>query len=64
MGGSIAGFGSNSEADMSLACILCWWTVDDSQVASIMRDSGLTREKWKRSDYMRRTIEAARKKVG
>jgi primase-polymerase (primpol)-like protein len=64
MEGSIAGFGSESEADMRLACILCWWTGSDLQVESITRSSALARDKWKRPDYIRRTIEAARRKVG
>ncbi|MBW2232982.1 MAG: hypothetical protein JRH17_21560 [Deltaproteobacteria bacterium] len=61
--GNGGGFGSASEADMSLACILCWWTDDDAQVEAIMRTSGLTREKYQRPDYLPRTIERARRTV-
>jgi primase-polymerase (primpol)-like protein len=61
--GNGGGFGSASEADMSLACILCWWTDDDAQVEAIMRTSGLDREKYQRTDYLPRTIERARRRV-
>ena len=62
MNGNTLGFGSPSEADMSLACILCWWTKDDHQVESVMRSSGLDRDKWKRPDYLKRTIDNARRR--
>ncbi len=62
-GGHTAGFGSASEADMSLACILCWWTEDDAQVEAVMRASGLAREKYRRPDYLTRTIARARSRV-
>ena len=61
--GDTSGFGSASEADMSLVCILCWWTDDDAQVEALMRTSGLAREKYQRPDYLRRTIERARRRV-
>ncbi len=45
--GDAAGYASHSEADFALASILCWWCDNDaSQVESIMRSSGLNREKW------------------
>jgi primase-polymerase (primpol)-like protein len=59
--GNAASFGSASEADMSLACILCWWADDNAQVEAIMRTSGLAREKYQRPDYLPRTIERARR---
>jgi primase-polymerase (primpol)-like protein len=62
MGGDGSRYGSGSEADMALCCILCWWTGDDRQVESIMRGSELYREKYDRPDYLQRTIESARNK--
>ena len=64
MGGDTSHYGSGSEADMALACVLCFWTQDDGQIESVMRTSELVRDKWKREDYIRRTIESARRKVG
>jgi primase-polymerase (primpol)-like protein len=61
--GDANGFGSAIEADMSLVCILCWWTDDDAQVEAVMRTSALAREKYQRPDYLRRTIESARRRV-
>ena len=49
MNGNTLEFGIPSEADMSLACILCWWSNDDHQVESVMRSSRLARDKWKRA---------------
>jgi putative DNA primase/helicase len=64
MGGDTTRYGSPSEADMALACVVAWWTTDDGQIESVMRTSELVRDKWKREDYIRRTIESARRKVG
>ena len=64
MSGSTTRYGSASEADMALACVICWWTEDDRQIENVMRTSELNRDKWKREDYLKRTIESARRKVG
>jgi primase-polymerase (primpol)-like protein len=50
--GDIAGYESNSEADMALCCLLAFWTGRDSQrVDELFRCSGLLRSKWDRVHY-------------
>lgn len=50
--GSIAGYASQSEADMALCCLLAFWTGGDpSKIDSLFRDSGLMREKWDEQHY-------------
>jgi primase-polymerase (primpol)-like protein len=60
MNGDASRYGSASEADMALCCILCWWTGDDRQIENVMRRSELVRDKWDRPDYIKRTIDSAR----
>lgn len=43
---------SQSEADLGLTCILCWWTGHDrNKTESMFRQSKLYREKYERDDY-------------
>ena len=64
--GDIAGYESNSEADMALCCLLAFWTGRDSQrVDELFRRSGLLRSKWDEvhyadgSTYGGKTVERA-----
>jgi hypothetical protein len=54
-------YGSQSEADLALCCILAFWCRSDpSRIDALFRQSGLAREKWsEREDYRERTIQAA-----
>ena len=55
-----AGYGSQSEADLSLCLILAFWTnCDPDQIDRIFRSSGLYRPKWDRQDYRETTIQTA-----
>lgn len=55
-----AGYGSQSEADLSLCLILAFWTdCDADQIDRIFRSSGLYRDKWDRDDYRNTTIQSA-----
>lgn len=55
-----AGYGSQSEADLSLCLILAFWTnCDPDQIDRIFRSSGLYRDKWDRDDYRNNTIQNA-----
>lgn len=55
-----AGYGSQSEADLSLCLILAFWTnCDSEQIDRIFRTSGLYRQKWDRQDYRETTIQTA-----
>lgn len=57
---SSAGYGSQSEADLSLCLILAFWTAcDPDQIDRIFRSSGLYRDKWDRDDYRTNTIQNA-----
>ena len=59
-GGDWSGFGSRSEADMALCCLLAFWTdKDPAAMDRIFRRSGLYRAKWERPDYRDRTIKNA-----
>lgn len=58
--GDTTGYESASEADQALANILAFWAGPDAaRIESLFGRSGLNREKWKRPDYRRRTIERA-----
>lgn len=61
--GDISGYPSASNADFAMARILAFWTQDRHQIESIMRSSGLVREKWDHglgdSTYLAVTIENA-----
>ncbi len=57
--GDITGYGSASEADSALCCILAFWTQSLNQIDRIFRQSKLYREKWEREDYRRQTIQNA-----
>ena len=65
MNGNIKAYGSHSEADQALCCMLAFWTQDASVIDTIFRESGLYRDKWDvkhRSDgatYGEMTIERA-----
>ncbi|MDP9354395.1 MAG: hypothetical protein M3R02_03790, partial [Chloroflexota bacterium] len=52
--------GDESAADLAFVSHLCFWSQDDEQVARIVAASGLSRPKWDREDYRRRTIAKAR----
>ncbi|QCS44725.1 hypothetical protein [Natrinema versiforme] len=64
--GNIAGYESQSEADMALCCLLAFWTGgDQTRMDRLFRQSGLLREKWDDvhyadgSTYGEKTIERA-----
>ncbi|WP_408960180.1 hypothetical protein [Natrinema sp. 74] len=64
--GNIAGYDSQSEADMALCCLLAFWTGGNhARVDQLFRHSGLLREKWDDvhyadgSTYGEKTIERA-----
>jgi hypothetical protein len=57
--GDTAGYASGSEADLALCNILAFYTQDPAQLERLVRQSGLYREKWDRTDYVIRTISAA-----
>ena len=61
--GNISGYPSHSNADYVFVNILAFWTQYNSQIDSIVRSSGLYREKWDRkignSTYGEITIENA-----
>lgn len=44
--GDTSGYGSQSEADEALCCILAYWTKDPGQIDRLFRRSGLFRAKW------------------
>lgn len=61
--GDISAYPSASNADYAMVRILAFWTQDRSQIESIMRSSGLVREKWDHrlgnSTYLDVTIDNA-----
>lgn len=57
--GSVAGYGSQSEADQALCNIIAFYTQDENQIDRIFQGSGLYRKKWDRGDYKARTIGTA-----
>lgn len=54
-------YGSQSEADLALCCILAFWCgPNPSRIEALFAQSGLARDKWsEREDYRERTIQAA-----
>ena len=62
--GDISGYGSHSEADLALCSILAFYSQDPAQLERLVRQSGLYREKWDRTDYVTRTISKALEHVG
>ncbi|HRT12748.1 MAG TPA: DUF5906 domain-containing protein [Methanoculleus sp.] len=62
--GDISGYGSHSEADLALCTILAFYSQDPAQLERLVRQSGLYREKWDRTDYVTRTISKALEHVG
>jgi AAA domain len=57
--------GDASVADLALLGILTYWTKDPAQLERIFSDSALARrEKWRRDDYRKRTIDRALKDAG
>lgn len=54
-------YGSQSEADLGLCCLLAFWCgPNPSRIDALFRQSGLARDKWlEREDYRERTIRAA-----
>jgi len=57
--GDTSGYGSHSEADLALCTILAFYSQDPAQLERLVRQSGLYREKWDRTDYVTRTIGTA-----
>lgn len=57
--GDTAGYASGSEADLALCSVLAFYTQDPAQLERMVRQSGLYREKWDRTDYVTRTIAKA-----
>jgi hypothetical protein len=49
----------DSALDQSLFSMLAFYTQDREQLERIASDSALWRDKWRRPDYLRRTIDAA-----
>ena len=62
-GGDTSGYASGSEADLALCNILAFYTQDPAQLERLIRQSGLYREKWDRTDYVTRTIVTALESV-
>ena len=58
-------YGSQSEADLALCCMLTFWCgPNPSRIDALFRQSSLAREKWlEREDYRERTIQAAIEKT-
>jgi len=44
--GNISSYPSHSHAESALVYLLAWWTQDPTQIDSIVRSSGLIRDKW------------------
>jgi len=57
--GDTAGYQSGSEADLALCNVLAFYSQDPAQLERLVRQSGLYREKWDRTDYVTRTISTA-----
>ena len=55
--GDISGYTSASEADAALCGKLWFYTGDRARVASLLRMSGLYRDKFDREDYVERTLD-------
>jgi hypothetical protein len=59
LAGKIPGGGSLSEADYRLALLASYWTSDAATIAAVLWASRLARKKWRRPDYLPRTIGRA-----
>src|SRR5262249_31285995 len=60
--GDTSGYTSHSEAELALASRLAFWTgPDPERIAELVAASGLSRPKWEREDYRKRTIDKALK---
>ena len=58
--GEIAGYSSQSEADLALCNILAFWCGRDKELMdSVFRMSALMRDKWERDDYREDTLNKA-----
>lgn len=58
--GDVPAEADRSQIDAQLAERLAWWTgADAARVLRFMRDSGLSRDKWDREDYLQRTVAHA-----
>jgi primase-polymerase (primpol)-like protein len=58
--GDASGYGSPSQADEALLCLLAFYTRVEAQLDSLFRQSGLMRPKWdKRQDYREKSIAKA-----
>ena len=59
--GDTTGYGSQSEADLALCCILAFYSRGNMEtIDRLFRESALCRDKWiKRADYRRNTIKKA-----
>jgi hypothetical protein len=57
--GRIPGGGSRSEADYRLALLATFWTSDAAVIAAVLWSSRLARKKWRRPDYLPRTVGRA-----
>ncbi len=58
--GDASGYKSQSEAELALISILCFYSQDDDQVERLLKASGFIRSKHDRTDYIERTIKKAR----
>ena len=65
MAGNTTGYGSQSEADEALCCVIGFWTQDPTIIDAIFRQSKLYRDKWDKphrgdkATYGQMTIETA-----
>ncbi len=57
--GNISGYPSGSEADLALVDLIAFYTQNEDQIISIMKQSALYDDKWNREDYQHRTIAKA-----
>lgn len=59
--GDTSGYQSQSEAELGLTNLLCFYTSDDTQVERLLKSSGMYRQKHdEHPDYINRTITKAR----
>ena len=57
--GDCSGYPSRSEADQAFCQMIAFYTQDPARIESIMQQSAMIRDKWKRPDYLPRTIRTA-----
>lgn len=63
--GDFSDYGSQSEADLALCCMIAYRTGDNpSAIDSIFRQSALYRPKWERDDYREETIRKSTESLG